>query len=399
MVRFGGGLVVCLMLFVTLSPALAASPAETITVRGKRPASTPLWFEEAYDDYPSLGPEFAKGLVIWNHPIDSTGLGPDVPPIRGIQGMAALGWDVVRLQRNPRIAEASQWQIMIKPLIEALAEEVGDAKSRGYKRVIVAGQGFGGGIAIESALTIKGLYGVVAFAPNTGVARAKSDRGSTTNDIAADLVPSNLSWTTSRLHAIAPLRLFLVFPDADEQMFNNDRGADARALLAARGDMPFVVVDENNGIRGNTGADAKRFDPFATCLDYFLEPDRTPHNGEYHCGADETPAALAEMGVKPGANGGQAWFGYSTRGQETYLELLAGGRIVYGWGHGPLGQTVPGVKIYDAKLEGSTFSFTLPDFLMVRGVRRDGEIRATIELPDRTRAAVDMHPIGPISTN
>jgi len=375
-------------------PAFAAAPTETVTVHGKRPAGTPIWLEQAYDDYPDLGPEFAKGLVIWNHPIDWTGLGPDVPPIRGIEGMAALGWDVVRLQRNSRLAEAAQWQSQIRPLIDALSQEVADAKARGYKRVIIAGQGFGGGIAIESALTIKDLYGIIAFAPNTGVGRGHADQGNTTSDISGELVYSNQRWTTDRLQTIAPVRLFVVFPDADEQMLGKERGADARKTLSARSDIPFALVDENNGIRGNTGADARRFDPFATCMDYFMEPDQRVQPGEFHCGADETPAALGQMGVKPGAGGGQAWFGYSTRGQETYLELLPGGKVIYGWGHGPLGKTAPGVKSFDAKFEGATFTFALPDSLMVRGVRHGDEMRITIELADRTRAAVDMHPIG-----
>jgi len=387
-------LLLCAALIGTVMPALAAAPTETVTVRGKRPASTPIWLEQAYDDYPDLGPEFAKGLVIWNHPIDWTGRGPDVPPIRGIEGLAALGWDVIRLQRNSRLAEAAQWQSQIQPLIDALTQEVDDAKARGYKRVVIAGQGFGGGIALESALTIKDLYGVVAFAPNTGVGRGRLENGSTTNEISGDLVYTNQRWTTSRLQSVPPLRLFLFFPEADEQMLGKERGVDARATLAARGNVPFALVDENNGIRGNTGADTRRFDPFATCMDYFLEPDRAPPPGEYHCGADETQAALAQMGVKPGAGGGQAWFGYSTRGQETYLELLPGGKVIYGWGHGPLGKTTPGVKSFDAKFEGATFTFTLPDSLMVRGVRHGDEMRITIDLADHTRAAVDMHPIG-----
>jgi dienelactone hydrolase len=390
---FGRNLLIGLLSLSCAMPAIAAGPTETITVTGRRPSSTPLWFEQAYDDYPDLGPEFAKGLVIWNHPIDWNGLGPDVPPIRAIQGLAALGWDVVRLQRNSRIAEAAQWQAQIQPLLQSLAQEVADAKSRGYKRVIIAGQGFGGGIAIESAMAIKDLYGVIAFAPNTGVGRGRTDQGNMTTDISGDLVSINEKWTASRLKQIAPVRLFVVFPEADEQMLGHERGADARALLAARGDLSFVLVDENHGIRGNAGADNRRFDPYATCLDYFLEPDRTLPAGEFHCGADETRAALTQMGVKPGAGGGQAWFGYSTRGQETYLELLPGGKVIYGWGHGPLGKTAPGVKTYDAKFEGDAFSFTLPDFLMVRGVRRGEAMRVTIELPDRTRAAADMHPI------
>jgi len=393
MLTFCRRLVLCAVLIGATIPALAATPTETVTVRGKRPAGTPIWLEQAYDDYPDLGPEFAKGLIIWNHPIDWTGRGPDVPPIRGIEGMAALGWDVIRLQRNSRLAEAAQWQSQIRPLIDALAQEVEEAKARGYKRVIIAGQGFGGGIAIESALTIKDLYGVVAFAPNTGVGRGRADNGAGTPDITGELVFTNQRWTMSRLQSIAPVRLFVLFPEADEQMLGTERGADARKTLMARGDIPFALIDENNGIRGNAGADTRRFDPFATCMDYLMEPDRAVPPGEFHCGADETPAALALMGVKPGAGGGQAWFGYSTRGQETYLELLPGGKVIYGWGHGPLGKTAPGVRTFDTKFEGATFTFTLPDALLVRGVHHGDELRITIDLADHTRAAVDMHPL------
>jgi len=130
-------------------------------------------------------------------------------------------------------------------------------------------------------------------------------------------------------------------------MLGNERGTDARKVLEARGDIPFALIDENNGIRGNAGT-----------------------------------------------GGGQAWFGDSTRGQETYLELVPGNRVIYGWGHGPLGKTAPGVKTFDAKFDGATFTFALPDALMVRGVHHGDEMRITIELADRTRAAVDMHPIG-----
>jgi len=37
-------------------------------------------------------------------------------------------------------------------------------------------------------------------------------------------------------------------------------------------------MDGKDGIPGNAGADTRRFDLPATCMDYFLEPDRTQAN-------------------------------------------------------------------------------------------------------------------------
>ena len=387
------GLVACALFALHPMAVQAASPTDGLVAAKNRPTSTPLWFEQTYDRYAPLGPARAKGLLIWNHPIDGNGRGPDVAPPPAIEGMAALGWDVIRLQRNPRLPEEAQWQAQIQPVTDALTHQVADAKARGYKRVIIAGQGFGGAIALESAAAIKDLYGVIAFAPNTGFAYSHTDQGDKTTEIAGDMVPANERWTTSRLKAAGPVRLFLLFPDKDEQMPGSDRGSDARKILGARNDLPFVLVDEDSGIRSNTGAATKPFDPFSTCLEYFFEPDRTPPTGEYHCGQDLVPAALARIGVTPKAAGGEAWFGLSNRGQETYLELLPNGRVLYGWGHGPLGRITPGAKTFDADVDGDTFSFNLPDSLTVRGDKEDGALRITIEQPDHTQVAVDMAPI------
>jgi hypothetical protein len=48
---------------------------------------------------------------------------------------------------------------------------------------------------------------------------------------------------------------------------------------------------------------------------------------------------------------------------------------------------------YDATFEGRAFSFALADRLMVRCVRREDGLRITIDLPDHTRAAAELHPV------
>ena len=110
------------------------------------------------------------------------------------------------------------------------------------------------------------------------------------------------------------------------------------------------------------------------------------------------PAALAKMGVKPGGAGGQSWFGYSSRGEEIYLELLPNGRVAYGTGHGPYGKDTPRVKTYDAQIDEDTISFALTDDLMARGTRSDQELRLNIDLPDKTRAVALLHRVDAIKS-
>ena len=367
-----------LALLMALAPGVrAATLNQDIVVTGQRPAApnANVWFEDGFAQFPALGPQFAKGLVIWNHPVAANGQGVSVATVPAIGGLAALGWDVIRLQRNPRLPAA--WENRLAEVRESLTQEVAQARALGYGRIILAGQGFGGGLALEAAKTIDGLYAVIAFAPNTGDGLASIDR------------------TWSQLREARATRVVVLFPAGDQQV-PQVRGTGARDLLNARAGLPFLLVDEDSGVHGNDGADSMAFGVYATCMDYFLAPDAAPHAGEFHCGTDELPAALARMGAK--SHGGEAWFGYSTRGLETYVELPAAtsptgavSPILYGWGYGADGLGKPTVKSYQARKSGAGFTFDLNQDLTVRGLKGDGELRLTVDLPDGTRSAVVMH--------
>jgi hypothetical protein len=155
--------------------------------------------------------------------------------------------------------------------------------------------------------------------------------------------------------------------------------------------MPFLLIDETSGVRTTEGAETPDFNAYASCMDLFLSPELTPRPGEFHCGADEIPVALAQMGVKPGH--GETWFGYSSRGQTIYLELPANGRgpVTYGWGAGANGKIRPGFKALDAQFAGDTFTANLTPDQLIHGVRHDPLYRLTIDLEDGTRASVTLH--------
>ncbi|WP_189050715.1 hypothetical protein [Aliidongia dinghuensis] len=349
----------------------AATLNEDIIVTGQRPPQpgANIWFENGFAEFPPLGPQFAKGLVIWNHPAAANGQGAALSTGKPVGGLSALGWDVIRLQRNPRLQPS--WENRLAEARDALTQEVAAARTAGYQRIILAGQGFGGALALETAKTVGDLYAVVALAPNTGDGAASIDR------------------TWSQLREAHAKRIVVLFPNADEQV-PQPRGAGAREILAARSDLSFVLVDEESGVRGTAGADSLAFATYTTCMAYFLAPDATPHAGEFHCGTDEVPAALARMGAKP--HGGDAWFGYSNRGLETYVELPAGGGpILYGSGYGADGRGKPAVKGYEPKPTGAGFTFDLNKDLTVRGLKQDNELRLTVDLPDGTRSSVLLH--------
>ena len=388
-------LLAALLTLLPAAPALAAETAkpapatEEVTVIGKRPTVKPdtsYWVEDGFTQYPLLGPNFAKGLIIWNHQESFDGTGAELPPLRVIEGLAELGWDIVRLQRNSRLKPG--FDNKMADVRESLVKQLASAKVEGYQRIILAGQQVGGALALEAGKEVDGIYAIVAFAPNPGILW----RGAPSHPSPFPLdnwAGEELARTWDQLKQTRAGRLFILFPNVDEEV-PHERGPTARDILSQR-DMPFLLVDETSGVRTTHGADTKDFSAYASCMDLFLSPELTPRPGEFHCGADEIPAALTQMGVKPG--GGETWFGYSSRGQAIYLELAANGRgpVVYGWGAGANGRTRPGFKALDVQFTGDTFTAHLTPDQTIHGVRHDPLYRLTIDLEDGTRAAVTLH--------
>jgi dienelactone hydrolase len=388
-------LAVALLTFAAASalaaePAKPAPPTEDITVIGKRAVAsdTSYWTEDAYAAYPLLGPNFAQGLVIWNHPESFDGSGAELPPIRVMEGLASLGWDITRLQRNSRLKPG--WDNKMADVRAALAKALAAAKVEGYRRIILAGQQVGGGLALESGKEVDGIYAIIAFAPNTGIFWYGAPRYP--SPIPTDWeAGSILSRTWDQLEHTHAERLLVLFPERDQEV-PHERGPTARDILTKRGDLPFLLIDETSGVRTTEGADTPDFNAYASCMDLFLSPDLAPRPGEFHCGTDEVPTALAQMGVRP--RGGESWFGYSSRGQTIYLELPADGRglLTYGWGAGARGKIRPGFKTLPATFAGDTVTAELaPPDQMLRGVRHGALFRLTVDLEDGTRDAVTLH--------
>lgn len=391
------------------APVPAARPPEQVTVTGIRPSHTTsdYWIEDAYEQIQPLGPRFAKGLIVWNNSVDANGKGATVPPPRFMEGFAARGWDVIRIQRNWRLGDPNggrgigELAANRSGLVEAVSAELRQANADGYKRVILAGQGIGAALALEAAVANPGLYGVIALAPNIGfVAGAglggQSGRGSgpsSPGDYNGTVNQSNADWTAEILQRFRPLRAALVFPKGDEQVPGLERGAKARAVLASRTDLAYQLVDETYPIYGHNGVYQGAFLPAAACTAAIMEPQFTPKPGEIKCGHDEVPALLTLMGVK--AATGHSWFGYSSTGTETYLELPSDGaaKVKLALGRGALWNQPSSIREYSVERTADSVLFQREGQGTVTGLWTGGVLRMTFDNPDGTRSAAQMAPI------
>jgi len=213
--------------------AKPAPPTEEVTVIGKRPTVTPdtsYWVEDSFATYPLLGPNFAKGLIIWNHPETYIGSGSELPPIKVMEGLAELGWDIVSLQRNSRLKPG--FDNKMADMREQLAKQLAAAKVEGYQRIILAGQQVGGALALEAGKEVDGVYAIVAFAPNPGILWKGAPRhpSQIPTDDWGGMV---LDRTWDQLKHTHASRLFILFPDVDEEV-PHTRGPTAREILSQR---------------------------------------------------------------------------------------------------------------------------------------------------------------------
>jgi len=352
------------------------------------------WTEPAYESYPAKGPDKALGLVIWNHGVDGQLPQYKGPPIPAIEGLAARGWDVIKLNRNP--VWENSWANAGQRHVARVAEEVAAARKEGYRRIVVAGQSYGGAIALAAAGAIDGLWAVIATAPGTG----QEMRGDHT---AGDKWTQAIAQQTyEQLHGARSTRLVVVFPDADE-FIGIKRGAKARAILAEK-HLPFVVIDETAPLKGHHAAYSDAFNPSAACIGYFLDPATRVAGGEFRCGHDEFAALRnAVRTIKPEALAGDGvrWFGYFEKsGQEIVLTVprdvtLARPLVEYAGGKGVLVKFRPGAITMAAERHGAVLRLPLGNGTVAEAdPTAMGGMRVTFLRLGQTPLVANLMPVG-----
>ena len=249
-----------------LVPAAHAAGAPDMSC-DQEPGNRFFWTEWGFCDLPAHGPDKARGVVVWNHGISGTNQQYKAPPAVVMRLLHGRGWDIIKLNRN-NLGETSR-DLSLARATERTEAEIRALRDRGYRRIVLAGQSFGGYITLETAEGQPGVFGVVAMSPGV-TARGSIER-------------IDPSITERLLRDTKASRVVAVFPPGDALFDNRVRGPGALRALGARG-LPFLVVDETStAISGHGGGMGGRFLlRYGLCVADFLSGD-TPPPGRYAC--------------------------------------------------------------------------------------------------------------------
>lgn len=374
LVAFG----VALGLILSAAAVPAAPPASAC---GQFPGHRFTWVEPAFCDLPAVGAERAHGVVIWNHGISGTTesyLAPVPPALRLLQ---ARGWDVAAVKRH-NLAEIDA-ESSVARAVARTREEVRARRAAGYRRIVLAGQSFGGHVSLEAADGNPDVFAVVAMAPGM---RAKAASGAL-----------DANATERQLSRLRVDRVALVLPREDALFGNTVRGPGAEAVLRARGG-GYLVVDESSAVRGHAGGTTGRFAlRYGGCLaDFLAAPSVAP--GRFVCPPvpheakvirelalfAETPAAVRDASRLPVTMRPLTGRWYGLMGDTIIVFALVddgGRRVAYRWVTSRIGGGV-----YDATLRDGRVTVTMPKSSITVGAAGDAaEITWTSAEDGRTR--------------
>jgi|GEM_PF-4268648 len=263
-----------------------------------------------------IGPEKAKGLVIWTH-----GRGDDDPgdkaPTLALY-FAKRGWDVYTLYRyRGHDTNTSGYQML------ALAIE--KAKALGYQRIVPMGESAGAYASLEAVRNRTDIFAIVALAPaGFGSAKGKgANSGWRQNDSAMRPMWEKTAGTTSRIVAA-----YFAGDEFFESEQPNVRGPWLQQTLTQLGVANYVIDQPAHPMltghnAGATYAFGMRYGP---CVYIFIETGVAPP-----C-EDNDPAALAtfsivappRLSILPGASAAPQlglWFGATPEGRMRALAV------------------------------------------------------------------------------
>jgi hypothetical protein len=165
-------------------------------------------------------------------------------------------WDLLTIER-PSDFDRNEYDGQILDFLQA---QIRSLQNIGYKRIVVAGQSRGGWLAIEAAVRLHGLHGVIATAPATSY-RINSDSIQRQDD---ELV--------SLFEQASPTVRIVMFLFASDTWEAGDppRGMRLSAVGRERG-LPLLLIDRPAGLSGHTSASGGRFTRrYVECIDQFL---------------------------------------------------------------------------------------------------------------------------------
>ena len=219
-------------------------------------AHAQLWLDPAYPDRPVLGPAKAAGAVIWSHgrSIDTEDSKAPSPPYMAV--LRDSGWDAFRFNRM-RASDT------LSNSAHGLVEEVHRLKAQGYRQVALAGQSFGGFLALMAADASDEVDAVVVTAP--AAYGSFSEFYDSWRNNATKLYPL--------LDQVRHARVMVFYFHGDD-FDPGGRGERSRAILASR-QLPYVVVDQPAQLTTHWAAATPQFAKlYGGCILGFLDAVR-----------------------------------------------------------------------------------------------------------------------------
>jgi dienelactone hydrolase len=287
-----------------------------------------------YPDRIPLGPMTAKGAVIYSPGLSRANQTVGETPFV-IDALQESGWDVFRLQRPGPDEFIDQW-------ISALRGAARRLRDRGYRKLVLAGQSFGGWISLGAAGVGEPFHAVIAFAP----AAAGSQRDS-----------PDWAMNAGGLYELAERatadRMLIFLFDGDD--FDPGGRGERLKEIVGRRDLTASIVDRPFGLSGHVAGLTRGFARrFAPCIrDYIETVSPAPR---FVCGGEAPASTLSDFALPkdlprvppprdtPPALAALAgrWYGVYPVGREILLVIsdVEGERVRAVYSFGPLARDV-----------------------------------------------------------
>jgi pimeloyl-ACP methyl ester carboxylesterase len=261
-----------------------------------------------------LGPEKAKGAVIWNHGRSVTSEDSEAPTPYYMSVLQDDGWDAFRLNRmrdGDTLQDSSR----------ALIRQVQLLKERGYQKVALSGQSFGAFIALMAADASDAVDAVIATAP--AAYGSFSEFYDSWRRNATNLYPL--------LETVRRARVMLFFFHGDD-FDPGGRGERARQILSSRG-LEHIVIDQPPLLTGHWAASTGLFvRRYGDCIRNFIEAASLPADEDCSGNWGQAPSkqiALPTTFNPIAAKGASLvenpfvgkWYGFYGNGREVLLAI------------------------------------------------------------------------------
>ncbi|MBI3707749.1 MAG: hypothetical protein HY246_08735 [Proteobacteria bacterium] len=332
-----------------------------------------FWVDQGYPGEKLLGPDRAKGAVLYLH---GTGRGDSFgsPPPPYARLLQRDGWDIMRHNRRSTVDTHYD-------SAQSVLAESRKLRALGYARVALAGQSRGAWPAVMAASQAPDIYAVVATAPG----------GYGDGDIGE--IGRSAQQLYDMLGDIASTRVMLFFFAGDRrENVPGGRGEPSRQALSRRG-VPQLVIDRPPEFRGHFGGTSGLFARrYGECIVAFVDAATPPAVCDLSqglaIGADlPLPADLRILPVPTAVPRERAafagkWYGEYASGEARLLavtEIDADEvRAVYAYAPAPQQvQTARGWRKIAGKFVDGALVFTESRGTLTYLMRADGRLDGT----------------------